>query len=187
MSWAAPLIGPTPEDIFEAVRAVNAKAHGAYAVVALIIGAGLVAFRDPNGVRPLVFGSRKDENGKTEYMVASESVALDTLGFTLIRDVAPGEAIYITEDGEFHSAVCAETTALKPCIFEYVYFARPDSVMNGVSVYAARVRMGRYLGEKIKRSGRISTLTWSFLFPRPPATSRSRSRSTSAFSTARAL
>ena len=142
---------PTPEDIFEAVRAVNAKAHGAYAVVALIIGAGLVAFRDPNGVRPLVFGSRKDENGKTEYMVASESVALDTLGFTLIRDVAPGEAIYITEDGEFHSAVCAETTALKPCIFEYVYFARPDSVMNGVSVYAARVRMGRYLGEKIKR------------------------------------
>ena len=146
-----PDLTPTPEDIFEAVRAVNAKAHGAYAVVALIIGAGLVAFRDPNGVRPLVFGSRKDENGKTEYMVASESVALDTLGFTLIRDVAPGEAIYITEDGEFHSAVCAETTALKPCIFEYVYFARPDSVMNGVSVYAARVRMGRYLGEKIKR------------------------------------
>ncbi len=142
---------PTPDDIFDAICAVNSKIRGAYAVLALIIGAGMVAFRDPNGIRPLVYGSRITENGKKEYMVASESVALDILGFKLERDVKPGEAIYITENGEFYSRVCCDKVQLRPCIFEYVYFARPDSFLNDVSVYASRVNMGRLLGEKIKR------------------------------------
>ena len=142
---------PTPDDIFTAVTAVNSKIRGAYAVVSLIIGGGMVAFRDPNGIRPLVFGSRQLKDGTREYMVASESVALDILGFTLERDVEPGEAIYITENGTFHSRRCCENVRLRPCIFEYVYFARPDSFLNDVSVYASRVNMGRLLGEKIKR------------------------------------
>ncbi|MBQ8707255.1 MAG: amidophosphoribosyltransferase [Succinivibrionaceae bacterium] len=142
---------PLPEDIFRAVTAVNAQIRGAYAVVALIIGAGMVAFRDPNGIRPLVYGSRTLENGRKEYMAASESVALDILGFTLERDVRPGEAIYVTESGEFHSMQCCASVRLRPCIFEYVYFARPDSFLNDVSVYASRVNMGRLLGEKIRR------------------------------------
>lgn len=142
---------PTPDEIFGAVRRVIGQIKGAYAVLALVIGAGMVAFRDPNGIRPLVYGSRVSENGKIEYMVASESVALDILGFKLERDVKPGEAIYITADGEFHSCMCCDNTELTPCIFEYVYFARPDSFINDVSVYASRVNMGRKLGEKIKR------------------------------------
>lgn len=138
----------TPENIFETVRKTNAAIRGAYACLAMIIGYGMVAFRDPYGIRPLVLGKRV-ENGKTEYMFASESIALDIVGFEYVRDVQPGEAIYITFDGQFHSAICAENPKLNPCIFEYVYFARPDSVIDGVSVYAARVHMGRLLGEKI--------------------------------------
>jgi amidophosphoribosyltransferase len=139
------------DDIFKAVTNVNAQVRGAYAVVSLIIGVGLVAFRDPNGIRPLVLGERLGDEGKLEYMVASESVALDILGFKLVRDVAPGEAIFISESGVLHSKVCANNPSLRPCIFEYVYFARPDSILNGVSVYSARVHMGTLLGEKIKR------------------------------------
>ena len=121
----------------------------------MIIGHGMVAFRDPFGIRPLVLGKRVVD-GKTEYMFASESVALDIVGFEFERDVLPGEAIYITFDGELHSQICAENPTLNPCIFEYVYFARPDSVIDGVSVYASRVHMGEMLGEKIKREwGRI--------------------------------
>lgn len=142
---------PTADDIFEAVRGVNKEISGGYAVVSLIIDIGLVAFRDPFGIRPLVLGQRKDENGKDEYMVASESVALAVCGFELVRDVKPGEAIFITKDGQLYSAMCTDHAELKPCIFEYVYFARPDSVMNGVSVYAARVSMGTKLADKIKR------------------------------------
>ncbi len=141
----------SPDEIFQAVSKVNDLVSGAYAAVALIIGVGLVAFRDPNGIRPLVLGERLGDEGKIEYIVASESVALDILGFKLVRDVAPGEAIFITENGVLHSAICAKNPQLRPCIFEYVYFARPDSIMNGVSVYAARVHMGTMLGEKIKR------------------------------------
>ncbi len=141
----------TPEEIFRAVSNVNRLVKGAYGVVSLIIGVGLVAFRDPFGIRPLVLGERLGEDGKVEYMVASESVALDILGFKLIRDVAPGEAIFITESGVIHTSICSDNAKLSPCIFEYVYFARPDSIMNGVSVYAARVHMGTMLGEKIKR------------------------------------
>ncbi|MGY4675778.1 amidophosphoribosyltransferase [Ursidibacter arcticus] len=138
----------TPDNIFETVRKTNAVIRGAYACLAMIIGYGMVAFRDPYGIRPLVLGKR-EENGKTEYMFASESIALDIVGFEYVRDVQPGEAIYITFDGQFHSAICADNPKLNPCIFEYVYFARPDSVIDGVSVYAARVHMGRLLGEKI--------------------------------------
>ncbi|MDO4698153.1 MAG: amidophosphoribosyltransferase [Pasteurellaceae bacterium] len=140
----------TPENIFETVRKTNSVIRGAYACLAMIIGYGMVAFRDPFGIRPLVLGKR-EENGKTEYMFASESIALDIVGFEYVRDVQPGEAIYITLDGEFHSAICTDNPKLNPCIFEYVYFARPDSVIDGVSVYAARVHMGRLLGEKIAR------------------------------------
>ena len=142
---------PTAEDIFETIRGVNKDISGGYAVVSLIIGSGLVAFRDPNGIRPLVLGHRKDEQGRDEYMLASESVALSICGFNLVRDVEPGEGIFIEENGTLHTAMCAENAKLQPCIFEYVYFARPDSIMNGVSVYAARVSMGTNLAEKIKR------------------------------------
>ena len=140
----------SPAAIFRAVANVHRKVRGGYAVVSLIIGHGLVAFRDPHGIRPLVMGKRETELG-TEYMVASESVALDADGFTVLRDVAPGEAVYITEEGELYSQQCAENPTYTPCIFEYVYFARPDSTIDNVSVYASRVAMGKKLGEKIKR------------------------------------
>lgn len=140
----------TPEEVFNAVSKVHTKIRGAYAVVAAIIGNGMLAFRDPFGIRPLALGKRKTEFGN-EYMVASESVALDAVGFTFIRDVAPGEAIYVTEAGELHTQQCAHQPINAPCIFEFVYFARPDSFIDGISVYASRVNMGRKLGQKIAR------------------------------------
>ncbi|HAW91493.1 TPA: amidophosphoribosyltransferase, partial [Candidatus Azambacteria bacterium] len=139
-----------PEQIFNAVASAHRKIRGGYAAVALIIGHGLVAFRDPNGIRPLVMGKKETAAG-TEYMVASESVALDADGFTVLRDVSPGEAVYITEQGELYSQQCAENPNYTPCIFEYVYFARPDSTIDNISVYASRVAMGKVLGQKIKR------------------------------------
>ena len=140
----------TPEEVFNAVSKVHQKIRGAYAVVAAIIGHGMLAFRDPFGIRPLSLGKRKTEFGD-EYMVASESVALDAVGFTFIRDVAPGEAIYVTESGELHTQQCAHQPISAPCIFEFVYFARPDSFIDGISVYASRVNMGRKLGQKIAK------------------------------------
>lgn len=139
-----------PEDIFAAVSALHKRCRGAYAVVALIAGHGLVAFRDPFGIRPLVLGQRVVE-GRAEYMLASESVALDVVGFELVREVAPGEVIYIESGGRLHSKQVASNAELIPCLFEYVYLARPDSMMNGVSVYQARLRMGEYLAKKILR------------------------------------
>jgi len=143
--------GLAADEIFNAVSEVHEMVTGAYAVVSLIIGHGLVAFRDPDGIRPLVLGSRKTESGELEYIVASESVGLDTIGFEVIRDVEPGEAVYITEDRQLFTKQCAKKTSLTPCIFEYVYLARPDSTLSGVSVYEARLEMGRKLGAKIKR------------------------------------
>ncbi|WP_337841188.1 amidophosphoribosyltransferase [Rheinheimera sp.] len=140
----------SPDHIFKAVANLHRKIRGGYAVVALVIGHGLVAFRDPNGIRPLVMGKRETPLG-TEYMVASESVALDADGFTVMRDVAPGEAVYITEGGDLFTQQCAENPSYAPCIFEYVYFARPDSTIDNVSVYASRVAMGKKLGQKIKK------------------------------------
>ncbi|PHM70053.1 amidophosphoribosyltransferase [Xenorhabdus kozodoii] len=146
-----PLFPLEPDDIFSAVSNMHKKIRGAYACVAMIIGHGVVAFRDPHGIRPLVLGKRTLEDGRNEYMVASESVALDTLGFEFLRDVASGEAIYITENGQLFTRQCAENPSLTPCLFEFVYFARPDSFIDKVSVYNARLRMGRKLGEKIAR------------------------------------
>ncbi len=141
---------PNEQDIFTAVEKVHKRVRGGYAVVTMIANYGVLAFRDPNGIRPLVFGERDTDKGK-EYLIASESVALDVLGFNLIRDVAPGEAVFITTSGEVHTKVCAEHTRLSPCIFEHVYFARPDSIMDGVSVYKARLRQGERLADKILR------------------------------------
>ncbi|MFW6092511.1 MAG: amidophosphoribosyltransferase [Pseudomonadota bacterium] len=139
---------PAPDDIFAAVGRVHERCRGAYAAVTMIIGVGIVAFRDPNGIRPLVFGKREGEHG-TEYMIASESVALDILGFDLIRDVAPGECVFVSNRGELHTRVCAAETSLSPCVFELVYLARPDSIMDNVSVYKSRLRMGEALAHRI--------------------------------------
>ena len=140
-----------PEHLFEAVSAVHRRCVGGYAVVAMLVGRGVVAFRDPFGIRPLILGQREAADGGIEYILASESVALTGLGYERVRDLEPGEAIYITRDGKLHTKQCAERTQLTPCIFEYVYFARPDSVIDQVSVYSSRVAMGRKLAEKIKR------------------------------------
>lgn len=137
-------------DVFEAVAGVHRRCRGGYAAVAMITGYGIVGFRDPYGIRPIVFGKRETERG-TEYLIASESVALDVLGFDLIRDVAPGEAVVITLDGELHTKRCAPNTVNAPCIFEYVYLARPDSIIDDISVYKARLRMGVELANKIQR------------------------------------
>jgi amidophosphoribosyltransferase len=136
--------------VFDAVSGVHRRCKGAYAVVAMIANFGLLAFRDPFGIRPLVIGKQETEQG-TEYIVASESVALDVLGFTMVRDVEPGEAIFIDMNGHFYSRQCAPNAKLNPCIFEYVYLARPDSVIDEVSVYQTRLDMGKSLAEKIKR------------------------------------
>ena len=140
----------TPEAAFRAVEGVNRRAKGGYAVVTAVLGLGLVAFRDPHGIRPLVLGKRNSGAGD-EYAVASESVALDILGFERMRDVAPGEAVVVTARGELFTRQCAEPAEHAPCIFEFVYFARPDSMMDNVSVHKARMRMGVTLGEKILR------------------------------------
>ncbi len=140
------------ESIFQAVAGVYRRCRGAYAVVMMIAGAGLLAFRDPFGIRPLIFGKAEGVDGKTEYLVASESVALDTLGFQIIRDIAPGEAIFINKERELFSQQCAQSPSLSPCIFEYVYLARPDTVIDGVSVYEARLNMGAALAQKVKKT-----------------------------------
>lgn len=139
-----------PMDIFRAVTAVHDRCRGAYAVVAMIVGFGILAFRDPYGIRPLVFGKRETDQGP-EHMVASESVALDVLGFDLVRDVAPGEAVFIDMQGEVHAYQCSEESQLSPCIFEFVYMARPDSMMDGIAVHKTRLRMGEKLAQKIQR------------------------------------
>src|SRR5579864_4410037 len=140
----------TPADVFAAVSAVYHRCRGGYAVVAMIIGHGILGFRDPNGIRPLVLGERRTARG-TEWMLASESVALDSLSFRLVRDLAPGEAVFIDEQGRLHSQQCVPAERHTPCIFEYVYFARPDSKIDNISVYRARMRMGDRLADKILR------------------------------------
>ena len=135
--------------IFRAVAGVHRRCRGAYAVVAMIAGYGMVAFRDPYGIRPLIIGVNEAMGGR-EYLVASESVALEPLGFSVLRDVAPGEAIFVDQTGSFHSRQCAENPTLNPCLFEYVYLARPDSVIDGTSVYEARLRMGGALADQIR-------------------------------------
>ncbi len=138
------------DDIFQAVTATHNRIEGAYAVVAMLTGRGILAFRDTCGIRPVVYGKRVTDQG-TEYMVASESVALQASGFELVADLKPGEAIYITAAGEIHTHQCAEHSQLTPCIFEHVYMARPDSVIDDIYVYKARLRMGVKLADKILR------------------------------------
>jgi amidophosphoribosyltransferase len=135
----------TPDEVFKAVAAVHRRLKGSYAVVALIAGHGLLAFRDPFGIRPLVYGQSADG----EVMVASESVALEGTGHPLVRDVAPGEALFIDLHGRMHTRQCAKNPTLHPCMFEYVYLARPDSVMDGISVYQARLNMGETLAQRV--------------------------------------
>ncbi|WOJ95693.1 amidophosphoribosyltransferase [Congregibacter brevis] len=141
---------PEPDDIFAAVSEVHRRCRGGYAAVAMIVNYGVIAFRDPFGIRPLVVGYR-GEGSEREYMVASESVALDVLGFRLLSDVAPGEAVYIDAKRQLHMRQCAEAPLLRPCIFEHVYFARPDSLIDEISVYKTRARQGEALARKILR------------------------------------
>ena len=138
-----------PDAIFRAVAGVHKRCSGAYAVVAMIAGYGMLAFRDPYGIRPLIIG-KNEQMGGTEYIVASESVAIEPLGFHVLRDVAPGEAIFVDNTGAFHARQCADNPSLNPCIFEFVYLARPDSVIDGTSVYETRLNMGGALAEKIR-------------------------------------
>ena len=145
------------DSIFKAVVGLNKRVKGSYAVVSLIAGFGLLAFRDPFGIRPLCIGKIDTPEGP-EWMLASESVALEGLGYTFVRDVEPGEAIYIDLDGNFHSRQCASNPSLNPCIFEYVYLARPDSTIDGVTVYNVRMRMGDYLAEKIRAETDVSKI-----------------------------
>lgn len=142
-------LNPEAEDIFAAIKALHRRCEGGYAAVAMIVNLGVVAFRDPHGIRPLVLGVKKGP--QPQYMVASESVALDVLGFELVGDVAPGEAIYITPDGRLSREQCADNPVLSPCIFEHVYFARPDSLIDGISMYKTRMRQGERLARKILR------------------------------------
>jgi amidophosphoribosyltransferase len=139
-----------PDDIFRAIGHLHERCSGGYAAVAMITGVGIIGFRDPYGIRPIVFGKRETPLG-TEYIIASESVAIDVLGFKLLRDIAPGEVIFISKDGEVHTQQCAQAPRLTPCIFEHVYLARPDSIIDGISVHKARMRMGEALARKIMR------------------------------------
>ena len=140
-----------PSQVFQAVSRVHERVEGSYAAISLIAGHGLLAFRDPFGIRPLILGVRADENGHDEWVVASESLVLDNAGFDVVRDIAPGEAVYNQLDGTQWAQQCAQATQLAPCSFEYVYLARPDSVMNGIAVYEARLRMGERLADTIAK------------------------------------
>lgn len=145
-------IKPSADDVFLAIEKTHKRIEGAYAVVGVISGVGIFAFRDPNGIRPLVIGHKNTTEGM-EYVVSSESVPFGLLGFDILDDVKPGEGIFIDLNGVLHRKICAKKTVLSPCLFEFVYMARPDSYIDGVSVYKARLRMGEYLSEKIQKSG----------------------------------
>jgi len=148
----------TPDHIFQAISRLHNRVEGSYAAIALVAGQGLVAFRDPFGIRPLVLGKRQAGFVGTDWVVASESVVLEASGYDIVRDVDPGEAIVITPDGVVHESQCAKASRLVPCSFEYVYLARPDSVMNGVSVYEARLRLGDRLADTIKKHAPVDTI-----------------------------
>ncbi len=139
------------DSLFSAVSSMHKRLKGAYAVVAMISGHGLVAFRDPNGLRPLCIGTSLAEDGSVDYMIASESVALEGSEFKFLRDVQPGECVWIDEKGVFHSKQCSDNVEMSPCIFEFVYLARPDSTLDGISVYASRLRLGEELAKEIKK------------------------------------
>jgi len=145
------------EAIFKAVQGVHRRCRGGYAVVLMIAGVGVLAFRDPFGIRPLIYGKRSGEKHE-EYMVASESVALTSQGFTIVDDVAPGEAIFIDQAGKLTKQQCAEKTQLSPCLFEFVYLARPDALIDKILVYKVRMNIGKKLAEKLKKTWDISDI-----------------------------
>ena len=153
----APGISLDPATIFRAVSVLQQRVRGAYACVVEIAGYGVLGFRDPFGIRPICYGVAETESG-TEYLIASESVALEGLGFRFVRDIAPGEAIFIDLEGNFHSQQCASHSQLNPCIFEYVYFARPDSVIDGTSVYEARLKLGENLADNVRSAWRTGEI-----------------------------
>lgn len=155
----------TLDQLFGAITRLHERVEGSYAAIALIAGYGLLAFRDPFGIRPLVLGRRHDEHGRDEWVVASESLVLESGGFELVRDVEPGEAVFVTNGGSLESRQCAANPRLAPCSFEYVYLARPDSVMNGVSVYESRLRMGETLAAEVERQ--VSTGDIDVVMPIP--------------------
>ena len=142
---------PTQKEIFKAVRATHKRIRGAYSVIFMINGVGIVGFRDPFGIRPLIFGSRENDLLGPDYMLASESTVLDTLGFNIISDVEPGEAVFVNTEGEMFREACIDNPIHTPCIFEYVYLARPDAVIDNISVHKSRMRMGEALAEKINK------------------------------------
>ncbi len=150
-------IKATKEDIFKAVAKVHERCRGGYAITAMIAGVGLLAFRDPFGIRPLIFGKKETASG-TEIMVASESVALTSLGFTIVDDIGPGEALLIEPNGTYYRQQCAKQYSLSPCLFEFVYFARPDSIIDKISVYKVRMNIGRRLADKIKMNWPIEDI-----------------------------
>ena len=175
-----------PDQVFAAISRVHERVEGSYAAIALIAGHGLLAFRDPFGIRPLVLGKRPAGLVGDEWVVASESLVLESAGYEVVRDVAPGEAIYITTNGEMVSRQCAANPRLIPCSFEYVYLARPDSVMNGISVYEARLRLGDRLADTIAKYTPLGDIDVVMPIPDSHARPRCRSRRSSASSTARA-
>jgi len=142
---------PTEKEIFKAVKATHKRVRGAYAVIFMINGVGIVGFRDPFGIRPLIFGSKEKDLLGPDYMIASESTVLDTLGFKIIKDVNPGEAVFISLEGKMYNEACIGNPVHTPCIFEYVYLARPDAVIDNISVHKSRMRMGAALAKKIKK------------------------------------
>ena len=142
---------PTQKEIFKAVRATHKRIRGAYSVIFMINGVGIVGFRDPFGIRPLIFGSRENDLLGPDYMLASESTVLDTLGFNIISDVEPGEAVFVDKEGEMFREACIDNPIHTPCIFEYVYLARPDAVIDNISVHKSRMRMGEALAKKINK------------------------------------
>ena len=160
----------TPDAVFQAVEGVHRRCRGGYAVVAMIIGHGIVAFRDPHGIRPIVLGRRESADG-IEHMVASESVAMDALGFELERDILPGEAVFISSAGQLHSKQCGARLGYTPCVFEFVYFARPDSIIDRISVYKSRMRMGERLADKILRE--LNSRDIDVVIPIPDSSSTS--------------
>ena len=155
----------TPADVFKAVQGVHRRVKGSYAVIALIAGHGLLAFRDPFGIRPLCIGKGKDGT----YMLASESVALEGTMHQFERNIAPGEAVFIDMATKLYSQQCADAPSLNPCIFEFVYLARPDSTMDGISVYQARLNLGETLAKRVISTVPPATSMWSFRFPSPVA------------------
>ena len=154
------------ESVFEAVRQVHAHCRGAYAAVAMIVGGGILGFRDPRGIRPLLLGRRQGFM-ITEYMLASENVALDILGFELVRDVAPGEAIYISQDGQLSSALCGQAERHTPCIFEHVYLARNDAILDSISTYQTRLRLGESLARQLRTHSSQNELDADVVIPIP--------------------